>query len=84
MQLKTVMPENSCDVLIYDKTGKMTKYQISKLKKSFMDFIQGECTQLKVNNFFALELVKQAIQPLSHGRLNVKTEMICMMKSDLF
>jgi len=62
--LRTVMPKNSRDVLIYDKSGNMTKYQISKCKKAFMDFIQGECPQLKVNNFFALELIKQAIQPV--------------------
>lgn len=64
LPLTTVFPENMKDVIIDDSSGKLSKYQISQCRNDFMRFIQQECTELQVNNFFALELVKQTIQPV--------------------
>ncbi len=64
LPLTTVFPEKTKDIIIDDLSGKLSKYQINQCRNDFMTFIQQECTELKVNNFFALELVKQSIQPV--------------------
>ena len=62
--LKTVYPEKIRDIYIDDLSGKLSKYQIYQCKKAFWEFIHQECKELNTNNFYALELVKQTIQPV--------------------
>ena len=64
LPLTTVFPEKIKDIIIDDLSGKLSNYRINQCRNDFMRFIQQECTELQVNNFFALELVKQTIQPV--------------------
>lgn len=67
--LESYFPDNPRKVFVEDLTGKTTKYQLRQCKKAFMEFCNQNCKTLKCKNFWALDFVKQCIQPveLDHG-----------------
>lgn len=66
--IQTFLPERSRDIFIEDLSGKLSKYQLNKCKKEFMIFMKKICPKLKIENFYALEFVKQCIQPIEKDR----------------
>ena len=66
--ITTYLPERSRDILVEDLSGKSSEYQKNKCKKEFMTFMKETCQKLKTVNFYALEFVKQCIQPIEKDR----------------
>lgn len=62
-------PNNSREVFIEDLSNKLSKYQLSQCKKEFINYCSEYCNKLGTKNFYALEFVKQCIQPVEqdHG-----------------
>lgn len=67
--LESYFPDNPRKVFIEDLSGELSKYQLNKCKKDFMEFCNQDCIELGVKNFWALDFVKQCIQPVEkdHG-----------------
>lgn len=63
---KTIPPQKVYDILIDDLGNNISNYQKLKYKKEFLKFANGYCNKLDTKNFFALELVKQTIQPVEY------------------
>lgn len=61
-------PENPRDVFIEDLSGKLSDFQKRECKKAFMDFCREECKELRTKNYYALEFLKQCIQPVEYDR----------------
>ena len=60
----TDLPENLNEIYVKDLSGKLSDYQILQCKKAFFEYCRQDCLQLKAPNFYALELLKQCIQPI--------------------
>lgn len=67
--LEAYFPDNPRKVFIEDLSGELSKYQLRQCKKDFMEFCNQDCIELGVKNFWALDFVKQCIQPVEkdHG-----------------
>ena len=66
--IDTKFPEKLSEIYIKDLSKKLSKYQILQCKKAFLKYCKNECTKLKAPNFYALEFVKQCIQPIEKDR----------------
>ena len=62
--LQTFLPDGIKDIFVEDLSGKLSKAQLLKCKKDFLEFQKKINTDLKVENYYVLELVKQCIQPI--------------------
>lgn len=62
--LKTKIPCYTRDLAIKVLKGSLSEFQIRQAKKSFIEFCKQESLELKTTNYYALELVKQTIQPI--------------------
>ena len=63
---KTIPPQKVYDILIDDLGNNISNYQKLKCKKEFLKLANQYCNELDTKNFFALELVKQTIQPVEY------------------
>ena len=63
-----IAPWLSAHIMIQDLSGKISEYQKLKCRKKFIEFIKKPCKELGANNYFALEFVKQCIQPIEKDR----------------
>lgn len=66
--INSYFPEKSSDIFIEDLSGKLSEYKIKQCKKEFAEFIKKDCRELNTNNFYAMEFVKQSIQPVWHDK----------------
>lgn len=64
----TNLPEKLNEIYVKDLSGKLSAYQILQCKKAFFEYCRGECAELTAPNFYALEFVKQCIQPIEIDR----------------
>ena len=62
--LQTFLPDGIKDIFIEDLSGKLSKAQILECKKDFLAFQKKINPDLKVENYYALEFVKQCVQPI--------------------
>jgi len=62
-----LIPQNLKDIIIGDASGDLSSYRKRQFKIAFLEFAQETCRELGVNNFFALELIKQTIQPVEYN-----------------
>ena len=62
--IQTFIPLRDKDVFVHDLSGKMSKYGIDKCRKTVIEFIKHKCGELNIENFYALEFIKQALQPI--------------------
>lgn len=60
----TKFPEKLNQIYVQDLSGKLSPYQILQCKKAFFKYCKQECKELKAPNFYAMEFVKQCIQPI--------------------
>ena len=60
----TKFPEKLNQIYVQDLSGKLSPYQILQCKKAFLKYCTQECRELKAPNFYAMEFVKQCIQPI--------------------
>ncbi len=63
---KNIPPQNLRDFIAVDLSGKLSKNKIRQCKKAFLEFANEYCEELETKNFYALELVKQTIQPVEN------------------
>ncbi len=66
--IDTFLPVKSKDIFVEDLSGKLSEFQLRKCKKEFMTFMKEICPELNIENFYALEFVKQCIQPIEKDR----------------
>ena len=66
--IETFIPQKEKDVFIEVVSGELSVYQLRKCKKEFMHFIKEICPELEIENFYALEFIKQALQPIEKDR----------------
>jgi len=64
----TKFPEKLSEIYVKDLSGKLSGYQKLQCKKDFFEYCGKECKELKAPNFYALELLKQCIQPIEKDR----------------
>ena len=64
----TKIPNKLNEVYVKDLSGNISAYQKLHCKKDFLKYSSQECKQLGVPNFYALEFVKQCIQPIEKDR----------------
>lgn len=64
----TEIPEKLSDIYVKDFSGKLSDYQKLQCKKEFFEYCRQECKELNALNFYALEFVKQCIQPIEKDR----------------
>jgi hypothetical protein len=57
-------PTKLKDILIETISGSCSIYEMQKCKKEFLNYIQENCSELNTKNLYAMQLVKQAIQPV--------------------
>ena len=62
--IDTTFPEKLNEIYVKDLSGKLSEYQILQCKKAFFEYCREECAELKAPNFYALDFVKQCIQPI--------------------
>lgn len=61
---KCLPPQKLRDIVIEDLSGKLSGYQLRQCKKEFIKLANKENLQFNVNNYWVMELVKLAIQPV--------------------
>ena len=66
--IQTEFPERLSEIYVKDLSGKLSDYQKLQCKKAFFEYCREECSELKAPNFYALEFVKQCIQPIEKDR----------------
>lgn len=66
--IDTYFPEKLRNIYVKDLSGKLSDYQKLQCKKAFFEYCKQECTELKAPNFYAMEFVKQCIQPIEKDR----------------
>ena len=64
----TDFPEKLNEIYVKDLSGELSDYQILQCKKAFFKYCRGKCEELNAPNFYALEFVKQCIQPIEKDR----------------
>lgn len=64
LPMTTVFPKSKREIFVDDLSHSLSNYQIAQCKQAFWEFIHQNCQELQNNNFFALELIKQTIQPV--------------------
>ena len=64
----TTFPEKLSEIYVKDLSGKLSDYQILQCKKAFFEYCHKKCEELNALNFYALEFVKQCIQPIEIDR----------------
>jgi len=57
-------PQDLRDIFVEDFSGKLSKYQLRQCKKEFLAFCKETCEELKAPNYYAVEFVKQCVQPI--------------------
>ena len=60
------IPSNLRDITAAALSGKLSKNKIRQCKRAFLEFANECCEELETKNFYALELVKQTIQPVEY------------------
>ena len=63
---KVIPPKTTYDILIDDLGNNISNYQKLKCKKEFLKLANQYCAELDTKIFYALELVKQTIQPVEY------------------
>ena len=63
---KVIPPKTTYDILIDDLGNNISNYQKLKCKKEFLKLANECCKELNTKIFYALELVKQTIQPVEY------------------
>ena len=66
--IDTKFPEKLNEIYVKDLSGKLSDYQRLQCKKEFFRYCKQECKELNAPNFYALEFVKQCIQPIEKDR----------------
>ena len=66
--MDTDLPVKLSELYVKDLSGKLSDYQILQCKKSFFEYCRKNCEELNAPNFYALEFVKQCIQPIEKDR----------------
>ena len=64
----TKFPEKLSEIYVKDLSGKLSKHQVLQCKKAFFEYCRGNCTELNAPNFYAMEFVKQCVQPIEKDR----------------
>lgn len=62
--LATILPQKIKDIIVDDLSGKLSRYRIMQCKKAFIHLIKQNCVELQTNIFYALEVLKQTMQPI--------------------
>ena len=75
--ITTDFPEKLSEIYVKDLSGKLSKTQILQCKKAFFEYCRSKCEELNAPNFYALEFVKQCIQPIEKDRGWCITRPIC-------
>lgn len=66
--INTILPEKLNQIYVKDLSGKLSDYQVLQCKKAFFEYCKKECKELHAPNFYALEFVKQCIQPIEKDK----------------
>ena len=61
---KYVAPDTLKDIIVDDLSGKLSDYQKRGFKKAFLEVANEENKYFKVKNYWVMELLKLAVQPI--------------------